>query len=285
MVHLPVPELVLFLSAGVLCAGAALIGYMQLRPTGQSYPRLLMPLICLATCLEVIILVMRAVEAQAVPLTGLFESMLVLIIVFNLLYILLSIAVTQIWFSSVMVWMILGLALLTGMVAEPASSSAKVEVTPWVVFHSIAMVISTAFITFSIVAGSLFLVTSNRLKHKKVMKVLGRVPSIQWLQASLLLGVKGCFVTLSVGLASGIGLIIWQMKAAAPDMDLQDWFMDPKIVVVACAWLLMAFVWVLHALGVVKEKALAYSSLLAFFLMIFSLVGVPLFCGTQHSFT
>ena len=185
MVHLPVPELVLFLSAGVLCAGAALIGYMQLRPTGQSYPRLLMPLICLATCLEVIILVMRAVEAQAVPLTGLFESMLVLIIVFNLLYILLSIAVTQIWFSSVMVWMILGLALLTGMVAEPASSSAKVEVTPWVVFHSIAMVISTAFITFSMVAGSLFLVTSNRLKHKKVMKVLGRVPSIQWLQASL----------------------------------------------------------------------------------------------------
>jgi len=284
MVHLPVPELVLFLSAGVLCAGAALIGYVQLRPRGLSYPRLLMPfLICLATCLEVIILVLRAVEAQAVPLTGLFESMLVLVIVFNLLYILLSIAVTQIWFSSVMVWMIFGLALLTGMVAEPATASAKVEVTPWVVFHSVAMVISTAFITFSMVAGSLFLVTSNRLKHKKVTKVLGRVPSIHWLQASLLLGVKGCFVTLSVGLASGIGLIT--MKAAAPDMDLQDWFVDPKMVVVACAWLLIAFIWVLHALGMVKEKALAYSSLLAFFLMIFALVGVPLFCGTQHSFT
>lgn len=284
MVHLPVPELVLFLSAGVLCAGAALIGYMQLRPTGQAYARLLVPLICLATCLEVIILVMRAVEAQAVPLTGLFESMLVLIIVFNLLYILLSIAVTQIWFSSVMVWMIFGLALLTGMVAEPATESAKVEVTPWVVFHSVAMVISIACITFSMVAGSLFLVTSNRLKHKKVTKVLGRVPSIHWLQASLLLGVKGCFVTLSVGLASGIGLVIWT-KAAAPDMGLQDWFVDPKMVVVACAWLLIAFIWVLHALGMVKEKALAYSSLLAFFLMIFALVGVPLFCGTQHSFT
>ena len=259
MAHLPVAELVLFLSAGVLCAGAALIGYMQLRPRGQAYPRLLMPLICLATCLEVIILVLRAVEAQAVPLTGLFESMLVLIIVFNLLYIMLSIAVTQIWFSSVMVWMIFGLALLTGMVAEPATASAKVVVTPWVVFHSVAMVISTAFITFSMVAGSLFLVTSNRLKHKKVTKVLGRVPSIHWLQASLLLGVQGCFVTLSVGLASGIGLIT--MKAAAPDMDLQEWFLDPKMVVVACAWLLMAFIWVLHALGMVKEKALAYSSL------------------------
>ena len=283
MVHLPVPELILFVAAGVLCAGAAMIGYVQLRPTGQAYPRLLMPLICLATCLEAIILVLRAVQTQTVPLTGLFESMLVLIIVFNLLFILLSIAVTQIWFSSVMVWMIFGLALLTGMVAEPATASAKVEVTPWVVFHSVAMVISTAFITFSMVAGSLFLVTSNRLKHKKVTKVLGRVPSIHWLQVSLLLGVKGCFVTLSVGLASGIGLIT--MKAAAPDMGLQEWFVDPKMVVVACAWLLMAFIWVLHALGMVKEKALAYSSLLAFFLMIFSLVGVPLFCGTQHNFT
>ena len=283
MVHLPVPELILFIAAGVLCAVAALIGYLQLRPTGQSTPRLLVPLICLATCLEAIILVLRAVEAQAVPLTGLFESMLVLIIVFNLLYVLLSVAVTQVWFSSVMVWMIFGLVVLTGMVAEPAATSAQVEITPWVVFHSIAMVISTAFITFSMVAGSLFLVTSHRLKHKKVMKVLGRVPSIHWLQASLLLGVKGCFVTLSVGLASGIGLIT--MKAAAPELDLQDWFVDPKILVVACAWILMAFIWVLHALGMVKEKALAYSSLLAFFLIIFSLVGVSYFCGTQHSFT
>ncbi len=283
MVHLPVPELVLFIVAGVLCAVAALIGYMQLRSTGQSTARLLVPLICLATCLEAIILVLRGVEVQALPLTGLFESMLVLLIVFNLLYVLLSVAVTQIWFSSVMVWMIFGLVVLTGMVAEPAAASAQVEITPWVVFHSIAMVISMAFITFSMVAGSLFLVTSNRLKHKKVMKVLGRVPSIHWLQASLLLGVKGCFVTLSIGLASGIGLVT--MQAAAPDVDLQEWIVDPKIVLVACAWILMAFIWALHALGMVKAKTLAYSSLLAFFLMIFSLVGVSLFCGTQHNFT
>ena len=282
MVHLPVPELVLFIVAGVLCAVAALIGYMQLRSTGQSTARLLVPLICLATCLEAIILVLRGVEVQALPLTGLFESMLVLLIVFNLLYVLLSVAVTQIWFSSVMVWMIFGLVVLTGMVAEPAAASAQVEITPWVVFHSIAMVISMAFITFSMVAGSLFLVTSNRLKHKKVMMVLGRVPSIHWLQSSLSLGVKGCFVTLSVGLASGIGLIT--LKTAEPDMNLQDWFRDPKMMVVACAWILMAVVWGLHALGRVREKTLAYSSLLAFFLLIFALVGVPYFCGTQHNF-
>ena len=102
MLQLPAPEMALFMVAGLLYGGAAVVGLIQLSARWQASGRLLVPLVCLGICLESLILVFRAASIKAIPLTGLFESMLVLTIVLGLLYVFLSIGIRQVWFGSVM---------------------------------------------------------------------------------------------------------------------------------------------------------------------------------------
>ncbi|MHC4762658.1 MAG: hypothetical protein ACYS71_04695, partial [Planctomycetota bacterium] len=84
MLELPIKEIVIFASVVVLYLAAAIIGIVQLSGKGEKYSRLLLPVVSLAVCLEAVLLIFRAVVIKAVPLTGLFESMIVLTIVFGL---------------------------------------------------------------------------------------------------------------------------------------------------------------------------------------------------------
>ncbi|MHC4194843.1 MAG: hypothetical protein ACYSQZ_02660, partial [Planctomycetota bacterium] len=191
MLELPVKEIVIFASVVVLYLAAAIIGIVQLSGKGEKYGRLLLPVVSLA--------VFRAVVIKAVPLTGLFESMIVLTIVFGLVFLFFSIAIKQVWFGSVMVWVILVMILLAGFVAKPASEPSPIATTPWAVAHGIAMVLGGALIVFATANASLYLLGAHRLKQKKVMKVLGRVPNIEKLKKLNIFGLKACFVLMAFG--------------------------------------------------------------------------------------
>ena len=123
MWQLPAPEMTIFLMSSLMYGAAALVGLIQLSAKGRPCARALVPLISLAACLEAVVLVLRAVHIKAVPLTGLFESMLVLIIVLSLIYIFLSIAIPQVWFGSVMAWTLLIMVVMAAVVAQRASVS------------------------------------------------------------------------------------------------------------------------------------------------------------------
>jgi len=282
MWQLPVQEMIVFMMSSLMYVAAAVVGLVQLSPKGKPCARALVPLICLAVCLQAVVLVFRAVDIKAVPLTGLFESMLVLTIVLSLIYIFLSIAIPQVWFGSIMVWTILVLVILGAVVAQPASVPTKVAATPWVIFHASAMVLSSALIVFSTASAFLYLLSCHRLKHKKVMTVLGRVPNLEWLRRANRLGLKGCFVAQTVGLACGIGMAA--VQSAALGMDWVDWLTDAKIVLIAIAWALLLIILCLRKLAGISDKVIAYITLLLFFLIIFASVGVALFCGTKHVF-
>ncbi|MHC4061515.1 MAG: hypothetical protein ACYSR4_08330, partial [Planctomycetota bacterium] len=83
MAGLPVREVVLFVSVVLIYLAAGVVGLLQLLPKGEKYRRFLSPLVCLAVALEAVMLIFRAVTLRAIPLTGLFESMIVLTIVFG----------------------------------------------------------------------------------------------------------------------------------------------------------------------------------------------------------
>ena len=83
MFELPIPEIVLFFSVAAVYFAAGVVGIVQLRSDGEKYKRLLLPLVCLAVTIEAVMLIFRAVAIKAIPLTGLFESMIVLTIVIN----------------------------------------------------------------------------------------------------------------------------------------------------------------------------------------------------------
>ncbi len=179
MLELPVPEIIIFVSVVVLFLAAAIAGVLQLLDGGKKYKRFLPPLISLAITMEVVILILRAVSLAAIPLTGLFESMIVLTVVFGLVYLLLSSAIRQVWFGSVMAWIIFAMILMAGTVAKPASEAHEAAATPWAIVHGIAMILAGVATMLATTSALLYLLGRRKLKQKKVMQVLGKVPNFE----------------------------------------------------------------------------------------------------------
>ncbi len=283
MLGLPMPEIVVFLLAVLIHLAAAIIGILQLLAGGQKYKRFLSPLISLAVALEAVVLIFRAVELKAIPLTGLFESMIVLTIVFGLIYLFVSIFIQQVWFGSVMAWVILTMILMAGIVAKPASEPHEVAATPWAIAHGIAMILGGASITFATANAFLSLLGSGKLKRKEVMQVLGKVPNIEKLERMTLFGLKAGFGLITIGLVIGLGLAV--LKSTALGMNFLDWLTDAKIVLIIAVWVLLGIILMLRYKVALKGRTIAYMTMVAFILILFAIVGTTIFCGTTHDFT
>jgi ABC-type uncharacterized transport system permease subunit len=282
MLSLPISELIIFAFTIILYLIASIICILQLRAGGEKFKQLLCPIICLAITLEAVILILRAVAIQAVPLTGIFESMIVLTIVFGLIYMFVGAVIQQVWFASVMVWVIFGLIILAALVAEPASQAHIAASTPWAIVHAFAMILSGASAMLATASSMLYLLARKKLKQKKVLQVLGKVPNLEKLEQMNVFGLKACFVLMTFGFASGIGLAI---TSTSLNMTALDWLTDAKIVLIALSWALLGLVLLLRYTVKLREKIIAYVTLFTFALILFAVVGTSVFCGTGHDFT
>lgn len=278
MFKLPFPENMIFAFIVVLYIAGAIVGVLQLLSGGEKYKRFLIPLVSLAVTLEAVILIYRAVAIKAIPLTGLFESMIVLTIVFGLTYLFFSLAIQQVWFGSVMVWVILGLVLMAGLVAEPASEPHAVAATPWAIAHGITMILGGASTVFATASSFLYLLGSKRLKSKKVMLVLGRVPNIEKLEQMILFGIRASFVLITIGLIIGLGLI------SVLGTGIVRWLTDIKVICIIAAWVLLGIILLLNRLLFLKGKVRAYMTIAVFVFMLFAIL-VATILGTTHDFS
>ena len=281
MLSLPISELIIFSFTIILYFAASIIGVFQLRDGGEKFKRLLCPLICLAITLEAVLLISRAIAIQAVPLTGIFESMIVLTIVFGLIYMFVGVAIQQVWFASVMVWVIFGLIILAAVVAEPASQAHIAASTPWAIVHAFAMILSGSAAMLATTSAVLYLLGRKKLKQKKVLQVLGKVPNLEKLERMNIFGLKACFVIMTFGFASGIGLAA---TSSSLNMTALDWLTDAKIVLIALVWVLLGLILILWNLVKLREKIVAYVTIVTFALILFAVVGTSVFCGTGHDF-
>ena len=278
ILELPMPEIIIFIFVIVVYLTAAIVGVLQLLAGGEKYKRFLWPLVLVAVSLEAVLLVFRAVAIKAVPLTGLFESMVVLTIVFGLIFLFLSSAIQQVWFGSVMVWVILGMFLMAGTVAKPASEVHDVAATPWAIAHGVTMILGGASIMFATASAFLYLLGNHRLKLKKVMQVLGRVPNIEKLEQMTLFGIRAGFILITIGLISGLGLI-WLLKTG-----IFEWLTDGKVIFIIAAWGLLGIVLMLDRMLLLNGKARAYMTIAIFVLVLFAIL-VSVLGATQHDFS
>jgi ABC-type transport system involved in cytochrome c biogenesis permease subunit len=239
----------------------------------------LVPLVLAAVVLDAVMLGLRAVSIGAVPLTGLFESLLVLALVFGVLYLLLRLAIDQVWFGAVMVWVILGMILTAALVAKPAARPEAVAATPWAVAHAIAMILASASIMFAAASSVLYLLGSHRLKRKKIILVLGRIPNMETLARMNRAGVRVGFVLLALGVISGLCLAFLRGPGIA------QWLMDVKVICIVLAWGLLGAILILDRLNLLKIKVRAYATLVVFGLILVAIVGVTVAGATQHSFS
>ncbi|MHC4543975.1 MAG: hypothetical protein ACYSYL_05525 [Planctomycetota bacterium] len=275
MFKLPFPENMIFAFVVVVYIAGAIVGVLQLLSGGEKYRRFLLPLVSLAVTLEAVILIFRAVAIKAIPLTGLFESMIVLTTVFGLTYLFFSVAIQQVWFGSVMVWVILVLVLMAGLVAEPASEPHAVAATPWAIAHGITMILGGASTVFATASSFLYLLGSHRLKSKKVMLVLGRVPNIEKLEQMILFGIRASFVLITIGLIIGLGLI------SVVGTGIVRWLADLKVICIIAAWVLLGIILILNRLLLLKGKARAYMTIAVFVFMLLAIL-VATILGTTH---
>ncbi len=269
MWQLPIEELVIFLLAIGFGLAAAIMGVLQLRTQGHTFKPHLTHLISGTILFLAVFLVFRAATLHKIPLTSLFESMIVLTLVFGLTYVLFGLFIQQVWFGSVMSWIILFLLFITALIAQPAGQVQEIKTLPWTIAHSLAMNLGGAMILFAAAVTYIDLLGQRRLKQKKFAKVFGMVPNLQKLQKIHLFALRASFILLGLGVFSGIGMVA--LPAVRSQVPLREWILDPRIISVGGVWLLVALTLLGHRLRWLKMKTVAY---LTFLILGLFLVGL-----------
>jgi ABC-type uncharacterized transport system permease subunit len=278
MLDLSLPEVVVLVLVVAAHLAAGTVAVLELVTNSRRYGALLTPLVLAAVVLDAVMLGVRALSIGAVPLTGLFESLLVLAFVFGVLYLVLRPTLDQVWFGSVMVGVILGLVLLATSVARPAARPEAVAATPWALAHATAMILATAAILLAAASSALYLLGSRRLKQKRIVLVLGRIPNMETLARLNRAGVRVGFVLLTLGVISGLCM------AFLHGLGIVTWLTDIKVICVVLAWVLLGAILILDAVHPLKGKIRAYVTLVVFGLILLAIVGVTIAGATRHRF-
>jgi len=284
MLNLPIPEMILFVLAAVLYLAAGLIGTFQIIAKKDQQRSLITHLISIAVTLEAVLLAFRAASLKALPLTGPFESMIVLTAAFGLTYLIIGIFIQQIWFAAVMSWMITLMIVLAALVAEPASEPNEYASTPFAIAHGIAMILGEVMVLVAAVAAWIYLVAHRRLKQKKITKVIGIVPNIQKLKRLNQFGLNAGFIFITLGLVSGLGMAY--LGKGKPGTTMAEWLTDPRIVSFIIGWGIITFILLSQHFNWIKSRWRARLSILVLVFILFALIAqftnlIP----TKHDFT
>lgn len=283
MSGLSTPEFICLILAIAAYVIAGILAISKLRSEGTKYNQFMQPVVCTAIILQAFLLVLRAAEIKAVPLTGLFESMTLLTIVFGLIYLFLGTVVRQAWFSMVSISVILALILLSWIVAKPASQSNPIAATPWAIAHGIAMILGAVCITIASVSAFLYLLGIRKLKKKQIMDVIGKVPNIERQEKMNLTAIRAGFLFITVGIISGLGMAV--VRSAVMQKSIADWLTDGKVFCIIAAWICLAIILGLNRMMLLKSKARATMTIIVFVLVLFAILGVTVLGATFHNFS
>jgi len=279
MLGLSASEVVPFVALVTAHAAAGVIAVLQLVRARGKAGLLLTPVMAAAVLSDATFLGVRAAGIKAVPLTGPFESLIALALVFGILYLILQVMFHQVWFGSVLAWMTLGMVLLAALVAKPATRPHEVAATPWAIAHASVMILAAASVAFAAANAALYLFSSRRLKQKQIVRLLGRMPNMQTLGRMNRISLRVAFALMTVGVLTGLGLV------ASLGTGLLEWLEDGKVICIIAAWVLLAGNMVLDHLYLLKEKVRAYVTIVAFVLVLVAVLGVTVVGATQHRFS
>ncbi len=273
MLDLSASEVVLFVLVGATHVAGGIIAFLQLVRRLGRWSRWLVPVMSVAIISDAVFLGARATQIRAVPLTGPFESLIAVALVFGLLYLLMHATVDRAWFGSVLAWTTLGMVVLAGLVAKPPARPQAVGATPWAVAHAGVMILAASAVVFATANSALYLLSSRRLKRKEAARVLGLIPNMETLGWMNRVSLGVGFALLTLGVVTTLGT------------SLLRWLTDGKVVCIMAVWVLLAGILVLDRFSLLKERARAYGTIVAFVLVLLAVLGVTITGTTQHKFS
>lgn len=105
----------------------------------------------------------------------------------------------------------------------------------WTALHLGGVYAGTATAALSAIMGALFLYVYHRIKHKTDVAGLGEMSSLESLEGFIQRSATLGFVLLTLGLITGVILVLESPVALA-----EQWWLSPKVVIATLSWLVFA---------------------------------------------
>lgn len=146
----------------------------------------------------------------------------------------------------------------------------------WLPIHATISIVSYAIFTISFLIAVMYLMQERQIKAKKLGGIFQRLPSLDGLDAILGRTLALGFAILTMGIITGS---IWAEEAWGA-----YWSWDPKETWSLVTWLLYAAI--LHQRFTIgwRGRRAATMTIIAFFVLIFTFLGVNLLIPGEHSY-
>jgi ABC-type uncharacterized transport system permease subunit len=228
-------------------------------------------------------LVNLAWHTQRLPITTLFDSLLVLSWILAAIDLYLIVRSPRPLAVGVFVLpVVLVLVAIAGLYAPRSEwSSWGGPVFFWVTVHVMLLVGGAVSTCVALVAGLMYLVQANRLKHKRPPRFGFALPSLEQLERLNQAAITVAFPLLTFGLLIGAALILSKHEMSAPPIG----WTDPKVVSAGVMWLVFAVLLNARFRPAMRGRRVMLLTVVAFAFLVFTWVGVNLVLPTAHGVT
>lgn len=237
-------------------------------------------LTALGWIVQTVFLINLAVRKQELPVATVFESLVVLAWILTAIDLYLILRSPR---STAVGLFVLPLTLTILVVA------ARLPRDDWTAFgggwlkfwgsvHGLLLLAGASATSVGFVAGLMYLVQANRLKHKRPPRFGIALPSLEQSERLHRAAIAWAFPLLSFGFAIGLGLIVAGRKNGEATVR----WLDPKVLSSLAVWLVFAAL--LHARfrPAMRGRRIMLLTVVAFAFLIFSMAGVNLLLPTSH---
>jgi ABC-type transport system involved in cytochrome c biogenesis permease subunit len=222
-------------------------------------------------------------HAQRLPITTVFESLLVLSWILAAIDLYLIVRSPEPLAVGIFVLpVVLALVIVAGLYAPRAEwSSWGGRVFFWVTVHVMFLVAGAVSTCVALVAGLMYLVQANRLKTKRLPRFGFVLPSLEQLERLNQGAITVAFPLLTFGLLLGAALILTKSESSAPPIG----WTDPKVVSAGVMWLVFAVLLNARFRPAMRGRRVMLLTVLAFAFLVFTWVGVNVLMPTAHGAT
>jgi len=220
---------------------------------------------------QTLFLVYRGEEIGTLPLSSLYDWLLVLSWLLVGLYLYLALRHTDLALGVFLLPVVLVLVATAWWVVDRSPRSLPDVIGFWGMIHGGLLALGTVAVVAAFVAGLMYLVQVRRLKAKQRPARGLRLPSLERLETFNRQSITLAFPLLTLGLVLGLGLAVYQRR-----VDTAVVLRDPKVISMVVTWLFFAVL--LHARyrPELRGRKIVYLTIVAFGFLLFTLVGVQL---------
>ncbi len=147
----------------------------------------------------------------------------------------------------------------------------------WGMVHGIALLLGAVAVMIGMVAGTMYLVQSYRLKHKLPPRQGLRLPSLEWLQGVNRQSLVASSCLLAAGLLAGVALNLVQQPVSMPWTDPVVWTSGGLFL-----WLVVVVLFESLYKPAQQGRKVAYLTL-ASFVFLGLVLGIVLFGPSEHA--